>query len=769
MPKKKKISAEKEAQGEVDDSFFLSPAAKVGILITVLLALAAIAVLSLFGLADPFGFYLGAGLRLAFGRVYWVFPMILLFASYSVLRGYNSSDQVGWVRIMFQVLSFLGVLFAVSGLFHVFSNQPSIMSQIRQGGAGGYVGFAIGYPLYRFWGLSASAIILASVILIFLFIIFDRAVVALFVLLQGALKTLCASLVRFSKYHSTASEQGAESVASSFVRETGDKVAIKGVQEEDSARAEEDGEAVKVPFFRRALMHRSGQEDGRIEKLESMALVSHRARKIDLPLNLLHVTSDKPTPGNLKQNKEIIKETLASFHIPVEMGEVHIGPTVTQYCLLPLRGVKLARIVALQRDLSLALAARHLRIEAPIPGKALVGIEIPNETSAIVSLHEILSSAIFKNRESSLSLALGKDVSGNPHLASMETMPHLLIAGATGAGKSVMINAMIVSLLYQNSPDDLKLILVDPKRVELSIYNDIPHLLTPVVVDIKKIINALRWCVSEMERRYELLSEYHKRNIASYNKTAEEKLPYIVFIIDEMADLMSSAGKDVEALVVRLAQMSRAVGIHLVLATQRPSVDVITGLIKANMPSRIAFAVASQIDSRTILDVSGAEKLLGRGDMLYLGADLGKPRRLQAPFVSEEEVKNVVQKLKEQAAPEYVEEVTQKRSYSEGLGVPVYGDFFQGAEVDDDLYEQAREIVVKYQKASASMLQRYLRVGYARAARLIDLLEERGVIGAGDGAKPREVLAGNSSNRPLGGNEVEADEWGEEEGDEDIV
>ena len=756
MLKKKKKSAEIDEPSEADDLFFLSPAAKVGILVTALLAIAAIAALSLLGLADPFGFYLGTGLRLAFGRVHWVFPLILLCASYSVLRGYNSSQR-GWARIMFQVLSSFGMLCAISGLFHVFADQSSVMSNIRQGGAGGYVGFAVGYPLYRFWGLSASAIILASIILIFLFIIFDRAVIAFFVFLQGALKTALASRMRFSKWHSRSSEQSENISTPQFVQEIETKESAfkdKNAQLEEGAK-EGESEAVKVPFFRRALMNRKGNGAVQADAHESHALVPRTARKIDLPLNLLYTTSDKPTPGNLKQNKEIIKETLASFHIPVEMGDVHIGPTVTQYCLLPLRGVKLARIVALQRDLSLALAARHLRIEAPIPGKSLVGIEIPNETSAIVSLHEILSSAIFKNRDSSLSLALGKDVSGHPHIASIETMPHVLIAGATGAGKSVMINAIIVSLLYQNSPDDLKLILVDPKRVELSIYNDIPHLLTPVVVDIKKIINALRWCVSEMERRYELLSEYHKRNIASYNKTAEEKLPYIVFIIDEMADLMSSAGKDVEALVVRLAQMSRAVGIHLVLATQRPSVDVITGLIKANMPFRIAFAVASQIDSRTILDISGAEKLLGRGDMLYLGADLGKPRRLQAPFVSEEEVKNVVRRLKEQALPEYVLEVTQKHSYSEGLGVPVYGDFLQGGETDDDLYEQAREIVVKYQKASASMLQRYLRVGYARAARLIDLLENRGVIGAGDGAKPREVLAGGGDVVYDGGEEVE--------------
>jgi len=428
------------------------------------------------------------------------------------------------------------------------------------------------------------------------------------------------------------------------------------------------------------------------------------------------------------------------------MGEYFVGPTVTQYTFRPAEGVKLSRIVGLGNDLAMALAAHPIRIEAPIPGRALVGIEVPNKKIAVVSLRQVLESKEFKIRKSNLSIALGTDVAGKPWMADLEKLPHLLVAGATNSGKTVCLNSIILSLLYQNQPDELKLILVDPKRVELIGYNEIPHLLTPVIVDIKKMINALKWTISEMEKRFQILSNAGKRNIQVYNTThPKDKLPYLVFVIDELADLMSIASAEVEAAVIRLAQMSRAVGIHLVLATQRPSVDIITGLIKANIPGRIAFAVASLTDSRTILDASGAEKLLGRGDMLYTAAELSKPKRLQGAYASDEDIENVVAYLREHSESDYEENVTERAPGTtcanvSGLAALPYFDY----ENSDEFLDEARELVIKAGKASSSYLQRKLRIGYARAARILDLLEEEGVIGPADGSKPREILVSSS-------------------------
>jgi S-DNA-T family DNA segregation ATPase FtsK/SpoIIIE len=374
-------------------------------------------------------------------------------------------------------------------------------------------------------------------------------------------------------------------------------------------------------------------------------------------------------------------------------------------------------------------------MELPIPGKALVGIEVPNKSSAIVRLREVMQTTDFINFKSKLALGLGRDVAGRPMLADLAKMPHLLIAGATGTGKSVAINSLFISLLYRNTPQDVKFIVIDPKRVELNLYNGIPHLLTSVITESEKSVNALKWSVAEMERRYKLLSEAGKRNIIEYNEANELHLPYIVIIVDELADLMSVAQQDVEAAIVRLAQMARAVGIHLVLATQRPSVEIITGLIKANITSRIAFAVASQIDSRTILDSGGAEKLLGNGDMLFTSAEFTKPRRIQGAYLGEKEVKKVVDFFKQQTgAVIYNEEVVEKPKRN--LAIP---GMETGDDVDDDLYAAAHEEVTRAGKASASLLQRRLRIGYARAARLLDILEDKGIIGPGDGAKPREV------------------------------
>jgi len=462
--------------------------------------------------------------------------------------------------------------------------------------------------------------------------------------------------------------------------------------------------------------------------------------KIDLPLALLNSKKDKPTSGDIKNNSFVIQKTLENFGIAVEMGEVCVGPTVTQYTFKPAEGIKLSRITSLNNDLALALAAHPIRIEAPIPGRSLVGIEVPNQTKAIVGLREILESSEFKARKNNLTVALGKDVSGKSWVYDINKMPHLLVAGTTGSGKSVCLNSIIVSLLYQNNPDDLRFIMVDPKRVELPVYNSIPHLLTPVITNVNKTINALKWCLNEMDRRFEVLSQTRRRNIQVYNENlrpGQEKMPYIIFIIDELADLMVAAGRDIEAGVIRLAQMARAVGIHLALATQRPSVDVITGLIKANMPTRIAFSVASGVDSKTILDTLGAEKLLGQGDMLFITAEISKPKRLQGAFVSDQEIKRILNYIREKGGqPDYIDGITEKQKVHgiAGVGYNGYSD------EEDDLLEEAKELIINSGKASASFLQRRLSIGYARAARLLDILEDNGIIGPADGAKPREIL-----------------------------
>jgi S-DNA-T family DNA segregation ATPase FtsK/SpoIIIE len=461
-----------------------------------------------------------------------------------------------------------------------------------------------------------------------------------------------------------------------------------------------------------------------------------RRAKVEVPLDLLLRRDQRPVSGDIEHKQEVIRKTLANFGIMVEMGDVSVGPTVSQFTLKPAEGMKLSRITGLHNDLALALAAHPIRIEAPIPGKSLVGIEVPNQSIATVGLREMFESREFQERKTALSFVLGKDVAGAPWVSDLGKMPHLLVAGATGSGKSVCLNIVILSLLYTNSPDDLKLILVDPKRVEFPVYNNIPHLLTPVITDVSKTVNALKWTLREMDRRFDVLSKFGARDIGSYNQRAEEKMPYIIFMVDELADLMVTAQSEIEGPIVRLSQMSRAVGIHLVLATQRPSVDVLTGLIKANIPARIAFAVASATDSRTILDQMGAEKLLGRGDMLFQTSDMASPKRVQSAFVTEDEVRRVVEFLKSKyGLSEYEPEVTEKS----GTGTAFSG----GIPIDDDadpLLPEAKEEIIRAGKASASLLQRRLKVGYARAARILDLLEMEGFIGPGEGAKPREIL-----------------------------
>lgn len=468
--------------------------------------------------------------------------------------------------------------------------------------------------------------------------------------------------------------------------------------------------------------------------------------------SLLEEDRGVPTSGDIKVNSAVIKRTLQNFDIPVEMSEVNIGPTVTQYTFKPAEGVKLSKITNLANDLSLALAAHPIRVEAPIPGRSLVGVEIPNKQRALVRFKNMVESSRFQNPEAKLNLALGRDVAGNPFAADLAAMPHLLVAGSTGSGKTICLNTLILSLLYQNTSDSMRMILVDPKRVEFSVYNNLPHLLTPVIYDSQKTVNALKWLTGEMERRFKVLAEVYVRDIIGYNKLVEEKkntelekMSYIVLVIDELADLMASRGRDIETGIVRIAQMARAVGIHLIVATQRPSVEVITGLIKANITSRIAFQVASQIDSRTILDTAGAEQLLGAGDMLFLSGKTGKPKRVQGAYISEKEIKKVIDFIvrsdedKSDKTSLEIGEDELTKSINEKIEQQDES-FIDG---EDPLYQRAKEIVIEAQKASASLLQRKLRIGYARAARLIDLLEEQGVVGPGEGAKAREIYVKN--------------------------
>ena len=526
-------------------------------------------------------------------------------------------------------------------------------------------------------------------------------------------------------------------------------------EDEEEYESEDEEEVEEEPKKKGlSIFGRKKQTEEEIEIIDNRIPSAYNAP----PLSLLKKQKGKPDVGDVKANANIIKRTLQNFGIDVEMDEVSIGPTVSRYALKPAQGVKLTRIVGLQNELALALAAHPVRIEAPIPGTSLVGIEVPNKSKSMVGLADLLGKSSFKDNPKPLTVALGQSISGESSFANLAKMPHLLIAGATGSGKSVTVHNVIMSLLFRNGPQDLRFIMVDPKRVELTLYNSIPHLLTPVIKQPKKAIRALSWAIKEMERRYDILESESVRDIQSYHQTivkpaydnydededAEgvelpERMPYIVVIIDELADIMQSYPRELEAGIVRLAQMSRAVGIHLILSTQRPSVNVITGLIKANVPARIALQVSSQVDSRTILDSSGAEKLLGAGDMLYSSGEMSKPQRMQSAFISEDEVKKVVKHLK-QNHDSIPDEISLDEN-SPASDNAIFSASMGGDDDEDELYEDAKQTVIEAGKASTSYLQRKLRVGYSRAARLMDILEERGIIGPANGSKPREILA----------------------------
>jgi len=704
----------------------LDPEMKRGIFIILILAFGAISFLSLFGLAEGLGQYLEKSIVFLFGWGKWLFPLSLMAIGFLM---YNRDKE--WFRGANYLGIFIFLIF-FSALLHILVNQDSWRQAVDQGLGGGYIGYGIILIFTKIMGFWASLIAVVCLILISLMLMLNASLESLVGRDSWFAKMFYPINFLFNKIFSRG--QAADTEAGVEFDEAEDEAEI-------SENEDEDETVESVPGFFKRNIKAAADENGpaakeaKAETIDSGWKQTHV--QINLPMELLNAKIGKPTSGDIKNNMLIIQRTLENFGIPVEMGEVNVGPTVTQYTLKPAEGIKLTRITALSNDLALSLAAHPIRIEAPIPGRSLVGVEVPNQTKAIVGLREVLGGEMFKTRKINTMVALGKDVSGKVWLDNLSKMPHLLVAGATNSGKSVCLNAIIVSLLYQNNPDDLRFIMVDPKRVELPVYNGIPHLLTPVITEVGKTINALKWCLNEMDRRFEILAKSGKRNIVDYNETNKDKMPFIVFIIDELADLMVAAGRDVEASVIRLAQMARAVGIHLVLATQRPSVDVITGLIKANMPARIAFSVASGIDSRTILDSLGAEKLLGRGDMLFTTAEISKPKRLQGAFVSDNEIKRIVNYIKDRSGePQYLEAVTDRQKVKGIAGVGLDSDSADS----DELLEEAKELIINSGKASASYLQRRLSIGYARAARLLDLLEEAGIISQGNGAKPREIL-----------------------------
>ena len=701
------------------------------ILAIIFFVLAILTILASFDLFGRVGENLFGALYWLSGVGYFLLPVIFIVLSISFLRQEERE---------FSGLKTTGaLLFFLSGL-GIISSLARLLEWARDGG---HTGKAISSLFIWLFGSTATLIILSAFIIISLLILFEA---------ELTIDTLCFWR-RFKKDKEDDEDTEADEVK---------------VAEVEEVRPKKDPTPLeKAP---------TGQEkkpEKKEEKEDEMDIAMRGnpgiKEYVPPPLSLLASDSGKPGTGDIKANANVIKRTLQKFGIDVEMDEVTIGPSVTRYAIKPAEGVKLSKIVALQDNLAYALAAHPIRIEAPIPGKSLVGIEIPNTTKTMVGLGSLLSSDKYSESEKPLLVSLGKGISGEAHFANLAKMPHVLIAGATGSGKSVTIHAVITSLLYRNSPELLKFIMIDPKRVELTLYNKIPHLLTPVITDAKKTILALKWAGKEMSRRYDLLEEHACKDIDSYHKNVlapalqkakenkgrgknidtvklPETMPFIVVVIDELADIMMTYPKELESSIVRLAQMSRAVGIHLILSTQRPSVNVITGLIKANIPARVALQVVSQIDSRTIIDSPGAEKLLGSGDMLYLGGEMSKPVRIQSAFISEGEVKKVVSYLISAYQDEipgeginFAETTTDKNVLFEGNISDDMGD-------DDELYEAAKAEVIQAGKASTSYIQRKLSVGYARAARLIDMLEERGVIGPGSGAKPREILIGHTED-----------------------
>lgn len=711
--KKNKKGAKYKEKGYRNGYHRLHPDTKSGIWAIVLVGIAAVLALAAFGKAGPLGDITYSVLHALLGWGYFILPAALVFAAAVFLI--TEKQRVVSTTLLGSGLLILSVL----GLIEIISP-----------GNGGWLGLVLGSLRFPFG--ETTAIVINILVLI----------IAVLVAANAPIKIGWPQRERKEESpHIT----GADSTGSPQAKAGEEEAeASKGAQEKAvDALADDDAESAGSKAD--STPSTSSGQDGSPQDEPPSHFKPHKPKSqsfgnyVPPPLSLLKSASEKPRTGDLLASANIIKRTLDGFGIPVEMGEINVGPSVTRYTLKPAEGVKLTRIIALNQDLALALAAHPIRIEAPIPGKSLVGIEVPNKAAALVRLGTLMAYPDFQ-KSGPLGFSLGRDVSGEPIFENIDSMPHLLVAGATGAGKSILIHSLLISLLYKNSPATLRLILIDPKRVELSVYEGLPHLVSPVIVDSKKAVGVFKWAIHEMERRYDILLKAGSRDIKGYNANGHgDVMPYLLIVIDELADLMTSYGREVEGSVVRLAQMARATGLHLILSTQRPSVEVITGLIKANITSRVALQVASQVDSRTILDTAGADKLLGHGDLLYISSELSKPKRIQGAFISEEEINKVTNFIRHHNKAEAGEdEAIDFSSGGEEASSKIFDDYLEDDE--DELYDDAVRVVVEAKKASASLLQRRLKVGYARAARLLDLMEANGLIGPGEGAKPREVF-----------------------------
>lgn len=704
----------------------LDPDTARGIFTVVILTIAGLLFLSVFDLAGSLGIAIDEAMANAFGWDRIFLPFFLL-----AIGIHDLTPE----RFPLKITNYIGfVLFyvAMNPFVHTAAIIEAVPTLDQLHKLGGKLGMLLSDPFVATLGRPGAGVVFFALLIVSMLLIFNttlRRVFDVFTSVISFVKTallFCLTPIRW--FLARRASMNEARVRADIVQESVVPIVTKSANTLPATESSDEDEA----DIESADVSDEFEEDVAL----SPPKPKKRQPRVDIPLELLVRRDQKPTSGDIVRNQHVIQRTLETFGIPVDMGDVSVGPTVTQFTLKPSEGVKLSRITALHNDLALALAAHPIRIEAPIPGKSLVGLEVPNQSVATVGLREFFESKDWRERRQILPFALGRDVSGKPWITDLARMPHLLVAGATGSGKSVCLNTLIMSLMFSAGPDELKFVMVDPKRVELQVYNGIPHLVTPVITEVDKTVNALKWCMREMDRRFDVLSKMAVRDIATYNAKVEEKLPFIVFIIDELADLMVTALQEVEGPIVRLAQMARAVGIHLVVATQRPSTDVITGLIKANIPARIAFAVASSIDSRTILDEMGAEKLIGRGDMLIKTAEMATPKRLQGTFVSDEEIQRSVEYLKSKYDPaEYDSSIVERQ---QGSGTN-FSNAIDAGDVDP-LLEDAKQEIIRAGKASASLLQRRMKVGYARAARIIDLLEQEGFVGPADGAKPRELL-----------------------------
>jgi len=727
---KKKNNKKKKNKNSSKKKSVLSPSTKRKIKAVIMFVVALIFIFSFFEQAGPAGKLFLKGLDFLIGNSRFAIPVLFIIAGIVFLVPKHRGKLLPVILGIFILI--LGTSGILAGIDIIDSNSMENFVW-NQSKSGGWIGYLLSWPLLRYFGVFIANIIFGAI-----------NVAGLFILFQFLGKSIL---------------QGRKS-ASKKKKKMKKKVnpAVNKIKKITPKIKKVSSGGLQVNKFK--------QDGSSKEKKTANGKKGSSKGKYEFPpLHLLSKEKEDPSSGNIKKKSKTIKKTLGNFEIPVDMAEVNVGPTVTQYTLRPAEGIKLSKITTLSRNLALGLAAHPIRIEAPIPGRSLVGIEVPNEKRAKVRLYNLMNSSKFRDSSSPLLLCMGRGVTGEPVYSNLSRMPHLLVAGATGSGKTIFLNNLIMSLLYQNSPNDLNFILIDPKKVEFQSYNHFPHLLIPVITEVDTAINALQWLVEEMQRRFEIFSSVPTRNIETYNKkvkSAKKKLPYIVLVIDELADLMATKGREMEAGIVRLAQMARATGIHLIVATQRPSVEVITGLIKANITSRVSFQVASQVDSRTVLDMAGAETLLGRGDMLYISSQRGKPMRIQSAYVSENEIKRVTKFITKQKNKSHVPK-NLKESIEKYLkkAKKKTSSFSVG---EDVLYPQAKKLVIEAGKASSSMLQRRLRVGYARAARLLDMLHEQGIVGPSRGSKARKVLVDEFDES---GNDYESEEEYEDKGEYD--